>query len=204
MKLVSKDRWNNRVATALTAVATSLVVNSVTGIPDAPFMLVIDNGNTKEEVVKVTAVTTLTKTLTIVRAKQGTTAYAHNVGAIVSHIGEIVAINCGVIADISTGETIYSAMPQCTVMAIKSCLEGAITVADATITCSQNAQAITGGVVTVANSGSGAGIVNTANPTLYDEFDGVLDYLKMVGGGESTDAQRCWVMALVVPFNEPA
>jgi len=84
--------WNSYITAAITASATSLVVKSVTDIPTAPFMALLDVGTDDEEVVKVTAVTTATKTLTIVRAQGGTTAVAHAKETLFHHC-EIGAVN---------------------------------------------------------------------------------------------------------------
>lgn len=70
-------KFNSYITAAITASGTSCVLNSVTSIPTAPFHAVLDGGTTLEEIVKVTAVTTATKTLTIVRAQGSTTGVAH-------------------------------------------------------------------------------------------------------------------------------
>ena len=59
---------------------TSFVVDTVTGWSTTfPFYCVVDPGTSKEEKVKVTAISTLT--LTVVRAQDDTTASGHNAGA---------------------------------------------------------------------------------------------------------------------------
>ena len=59
---------------------TSFVVDSVTGWSTTfPFYCVVEPGTSKEEKVKVTAISTLT--LTVVRAQDDTTASGHNAGA---------------------------------------------------------------------------------------------------------------------------
>jgi len=89
------------------------------------------------------------------------------------------------IADISTLETLYVPLPACTVKKITSVLSGAITGADATITANRDAVALTNGVITLEVSGSGAGVIDSCEPTANNVFDGA-QYLKLVGGGEST------------------
>ncbi|MFH0853944.1 MAG: hypothetical protein V1891_00405 [bacterium] len=91
-------------------------------------------------------------------------------------------------ADISTAETLYVMMPKCTVTKISTVLSGAITVADSTITASRNTDAMANGVVTIATSGSAAGVIDSASPTTNNTFDGSTQYLKLVGDGGSTDA----------------
>lgn len=56
----------------ITSVATSLVVADASLFPAVPFRITID-----AEIMEVSAVNTGTKTFTIVRAQEGTTAAAH-------------------------------------------------------------------------------------------------------------------------------
>jgi len=84
--------WNSYITAAIDADDTELVLKSVTDIPTAPFMALLDCGSVDEEVVKVTAVATATKTLTIVRAQGGTTAVAHGDNTLFHHC-EIGAVN---------------------------------------------------------------------------------------------------------------
>lgn len=64
--------------------ATSIVVNSATGYPiQFPFTVIIDRGTATEEAVSVTAASGTTWTVT--RAIDGTTAFAHSIGATVEH-----------------------------------------------------------------------------------------------------------------------
>lgn len=69
--------FNTYITTAIDADDTSVVVDDVTSIPTAPFHVIIGLGSEDEEVVRVTAVATATKTLTVVRAQVGTTGVAH-------------------------------------------------------------------------------------------------------------------------------
>lgn len=173
------------MATALAKAGVSLVLENVTGLA-AQDVLVIDEGNTKAEVVFVTAVTTLTKTATIVRDMAGTTDVAHAKGAIVKKVGwkNTIAVN---IPDVSTGLTIAFVPPKGILTKASTVLGGAITVADAIITLSKGTQAITGGVITIATASSALGDIDSCIPTLYNEFNGTTDYLKIVGNGGSTD-----------------
>ena len=78
----------------------------------------------------------------------------------------------GKITDISTAGQEYWAAPfRGKVLFYQSCLHGAISGADATLTLKINGTAVTGGTVTVANSGSAAGDVDLAEPTALNEFD---------------------------------
>jgi len=180
------DVYQSRVATALAKAGTSLVLDSVTGLA-AQDVLMIDEGNTKAEVVFVTAVTTITKTATVVRAMAGTTDVAHAKGAIVKKVGwkNTITIN---IADVSTAETVAVVPPKGILTKASTVLGGTIATADAVITLSKGTQAITGGVITIAYSGSALGDIDECTPTLYNEFNGTTDYLKAVNGGASTNA----------------
>ena len=87
-------KFQSYITAAITASATSLVLKSVTGIPSVPFKALLDSGKAVEELVLVTAVTTTTKTLTIVRAQGGSTAVAHAKNTLLYH-AEIVAADLG-------------------------------------------------------------------------------------------------------------
>lgn len=74
----------------------------------------------------------------------------------------------GIITDVSTAGQIYIPIPdECDgdVVEVRTALNGAITSADATITPKINGTAMTNGGITVANSGSAAGDVDTSRPT---------------------------------------
>ena len=180
------DVYQSRVATALAKAGTSLVLDSVSGLA-AQDVLIIDDGITSAEVVFVTAVTIATKTATIVRAMASTTDVAHAKHAIVKKVGWRHTITLK-ITDVSTAETLAVLPPKGILVKASTVLGGAISVADATITLSKGTQAITGGVITIANASSALGDIDTCVPTLYNEFNGSTDYLKAVGGGESTTA----------------
>jgi len=92
------------------------------------------------------------------------------------------------IADISTAETLYLMLPECTVTKIWSVLSGTIANVNATITASRIGVALTNGVITIAFAGSAAGDIDSCTPTANNDFDGSTQYLKLVGGGESTNA----------------
>lgn len=100
-----------------------------------------------------------------------------------------------VIADISTAETVYIPVPYAgTVSRVTTVLEGAITVADATITPATSAGNME--TITVAFSGSAAGDVDSVDPasnvTVTDN-----DYVSITTDGGSTTAQRLWVTVVV-------
>ena len=85
------NRYYSSIAqdTALTASATlsttTLIVGAVTGFPSSyPFVLAIDYGTSFEELVSVTGIAGLS--LTVTRGFSGTSAVAHNVGAVVRHV----------------------------------------------------------------------------------------------------------------------
>lgn len=101
-----------------------------------------------------------------------------------------------VIADVSTAETVYIPMPYAgTVKKITTVLEGAISVANATVTA-KNSAAASMGTITVAFTGSAAGDVDSLEPasnnTVTDN-----DYITVQTDGGSTGAQRLWVNVVV-------
>lgn len=74
----------------------------------------------------------------------------------------------GRIDDISTAGQIYIPIPvgfDGDIIEITSALGGAITGADATLTAKIGGTAVTGGAITVTQSGSAAGDVDVVNPT---------------------------------------
>lgn len=78
-------KFQSRITTAIDADDVSIVLASVTDIPTVPFMAILEDSTTKAECVWVTAVTTVSKTLTVTRAQRGTTGVAHVVGTLVHH-----------------------------------------------------------------------------------------------------------------------
>jgi hypothetical protein len=73
------------VTSNITSSSTSVTVAAVVGYPSSyPFVLALDYNTASEELVTVTGVSGLT--LTITRGYNGTTATAHNAGAVVRHV----------------------------------------------------------------------------------------------------------------------
>lgn len=109
MKLL--NLFNSYITAAIDADDTSLVLESVTSIPTAPFHAILGAGTEDEEVVRVTAVTTATKTLTIVRAQGGTTGVAHGDNCLFHHceLGS-VNIHLDALAVTMSGSTALDAM----------------------------------------------------------------------------------------------
>lgn len=84
MRYYSSTAGLMTLAGGITSVATSLQVNSVTGLPASyPYTLILDPGISSEEIVQVTAAAGTT--LTVTRGFDGTTAQAHSLGAQVIH-----------------------------------------------------------------------------------------------------------------------
>lgn len=96
------------------------------------------------------------------------------------------------IADVSTAETVYVPVPVVgTVVRVDSCLQGAITVADATVTLAQsndNAMAS----LTIAQSGSAPGDVDT-DSSITNNAVTAGSYLKLATDGGSTTAAKLLV-----------
>ena len=99
------------------------------------------------------------------------------------------------IADISTASSTFVPVPDGgRVVKIITALQGAIGTANAAITFEIGGTAITGGAITVTQSGSAAGDVDTAEPTAANEVleDGTIE---MITDGASTNTVK-----LVVTF----
>jgi hypothetical protein len=74
------------------------------------------------------------------------------------------------LADVSTASSIYVVIPfACTITKVSSAISVAITVANSTITVSNNAD-VSMGTITVAFSGSAAGDVDTLTPASNNTF----------------------------------
>ena len=97
----------------------------------------------------------------------------------------IIGVAVGRMADLDTAEDLYIHLPKCKVIKIFACSAGAHTVANAVITASKVAQAITGGVITIAHTGA-AGDIDSCTPTAHNTFNGKTDYLKLAGDGGPT------------------
>ena len=84
------------------------------------------------------------------------------------------------IADISTASSTFVTVPDGgKVIKIITALQGAIGTANAAITFEIGGTAITGGAITVTQSGSAAGDVDTAEPTAANEVaeDGTIEMI---------------------------
>ena len=195
-RLALKDRAQDRLGAALAVAAVSLVLSDVSDFVSTkltpPFLVIVDSGNTREEIMLVTAVDELTKTLTVERDMLGTTDVAHAKHALVVHTGTPVVMNVK-ITDVSSAETIHLMPPKCVVVQMQTCLEKAITVGDAVVKLTKSGTDMTAGAVTIANSGSAEGTVDIAHPTDNNEFNGTTDYLEVNTDGGSTTAVVCMV-----------
>jgi len=99
------------------------------------------------------------------------------------------------IADISTASSTFVPVPDGgRVIKIITALQGAIGTANAAITFEIGGTAITGGGITVTQSGSAAGDVDTAEPTAANEVaeDGTIEMI--------TDGASSNTIKLVVTF----
>lgn len=200
-RLALKDRAQDRLGAALAVAATSLILGNVSNFVSTkltpPFLVIVDSGNTKEEIMLVTAVNELTKTLTVERDMLGTTDVAHAKGALVVHTGTPVVMTA-IIDDISTGQTIFLMPPKCVVVQMQTCLEGTLTGADAGVKLDKNGSDMTSGAVVIGYDGSLAGDVDICHPTDESEFDGVDDYLSVIGDGASTGAKQVIVTIIAM------
>ena len=101
------------------------------------------------------------------------------------------------IEDVSTASSTFVAIPDGgKVIKIITALQGAISGGDAAISFEIGGTAITGGGITVANSGSAAGDVDTAEPTAANrvEEDGTIE---MITDGGSTGTAKLLVTFVI-------
>ena len=100
------------------------------------------------------------------------------------------------IDDVSTADSIYVPIPvACTVNTVYTALGGAITSADATVTCRNNADTSMG-TITVANAGSAAGDVDSLTPASNNTFTAGQRIRIDTDGGSSTAAEL-WISIVV-------
>ena len=94
----------------------------------------------------------------------------------------------GNIPDISTADQVYIPVPDAgRIIKIMSVIDGAISGADATLTAKIGGTAVTGGAITVANSGSAAGDVDSCAPTaLNSVVEGDAIEIETDGGSTGT------------------
>ena len=100
-------------------------------------------------------------------------------------------IYTGVITDVSTAETIYIPIVNAgSVASVVTVLEGAIATADATLTV-KNAAGTSMGTITVTQSGSAAGDVDSLTPVSNNTVTAT-SKITIETDGASTTAQRVW------------
>lgn len=111
-----------------------------------------------------------------------------NIGANVGHLQMVIDTLVG------TGVTRIPLPDRAlTITKIKSTLQGALATGDATLTFSINAAAITGGVITITQSGSAAGDLDEVNPSAANVSDAADDELRCTVGGTNTNAVKALV-----------
>jgi len=105
----------------------------------------------------------------------------------------------GQIVDISSADQIYIPVPtgfDGDIIEIRTAIDAAITVADATITAKIGGTAVTGGAITVATSGSAAGDTDVAYPTgARTVVPG--DAIEIETDGGSTTTAKCNVTIVI-------
>ncbi len=168
--------------------ATTIYLTDGDGFEDLqiPFLVIVDPGTDIAEIMLVTAMDDAERKLTVERDMLGTPDVAHSAGALVYEYTKKTYITVPIV-DVSTAATWAFVPPKSVVTKISTVLSATIATADAVITCSNKAQAITNGAITIAYDGSALGDIDAVYPTAYSEFNGTTDYLKIVNGGASTN-----------------
>jgi len=107
----------------------------------------------------------------------------------------------GMIADISTAETIYIPCPHAgQISEANATISAAITVADAGITVSTSTGALTE-TIDVLTAGSAAGTTVTITPSLTQTNNTIPNnsYISIATDGASTTAAQCIVAVTIIP-----
>ena len=101
------------------------------------------------------------------------------------------------IEDISTASSTFIGIPDGgKVVKIITALQGAISGADAAITFEVGGTAMTNSAITVANSGSAAGDIDTAEPTAANQVEEG-GSIEMITDGGSTGAKKLGVTFVI-------
>ena len=101
------------------------------------------------------------------------------------------------ITDISTAGSTFVAVPDGgKIIKILTSIKNAITTADAALTFEIGGTAVTGGAITVTQSGSAAGDVDTAEPTAANVVNEG-DAIEMITDGSSATACECIVTFVI-------
>ena len=99
--------------------------------------------------------------------------------------------------DISTAASVWVVAPvACTFTGLWSVINAAITSADAAITTEIGGTAVTGGAITIANSGSAAGDVDSATPTAANTLTAGQALEIITDGGSSTTSRATFTVEL--------
>lgn len=95
---------------------------------------------------------------------------------------------------LGTAATKYFVVPyDCKLVKVYSCINGGLTTADETITFYNGAgTAVTGGVITITQSGGAAGDIDYCTPTANNTFTAG-QYCKFVVGGENGTATTAYI-----------
>lgn len=105
----------------------------------------------------------------------------------------------GEIADISSGASSWVVSPVAgEITKVWTVIDGAITVADAAITFEIGGVAVTGAGITIANSGSAAGAVDSSEPTALNVV-AAGGAIEIITDGGSTDAAKAVVLIEITP-----
>lgn len=112
--------------------------------------------------------------------------------------GESVVLNTSII-DISTADQAYVVSPIAgTITAIYSVIHGAIATADADLTAKIAGTAVTGGLITVATSGSAAGDVDSVTPSALN-IVAAGDAIEVETDGASTNTIKVDITIVITP-----
>jgi hypothetical protein len=104
--------------------------------------------------------------------------------------------------DISTAASVWVVAPVASsIKKIYSVINGAITSADAAITTEIGGTAVTGGAITIANSGSAAGDVDSATPSALNVLTAG-QALEIITDGGSTGTVRATFTVVLTPFGD--
>ena len=180
--------WNYITTDSLATCDTSGYFNGATtllGVGDRIHINVVDDVDT---------VTSITATGTLIVDTNASSVVDTNNAV----IGDKIYLTVDM-TDVSTASSVWVVAPvACTFTGLWSVINAAITSADAAITTEIGGTAVTGGALTIANSGSAAGDVDSATPSALNTLTAGQALEIITDGGSSTTSRATFTVELTI------
>ena len=183
-----------------TVTSTAAELNALDGITSTVAELNILDGvtSTAAELNILDGVTSTTAELNILDTVTSTAAELNILDGVTKTTAEVNEVYItGEIADISSAASSWVVSPIAgTIGKIYTVIDGAVTVGDATVTFEIGGVAVTGGSITIAHSGSAAGVVDECTCTAANTV-AAGGAIEIITDGGSTDAAKAVVILVI-------